>query len=236
MDAQKDIEIFDKVTEELTHDFQSNPFQYGNEQPVLNELYHRLRQSIPQVNLPVRFETDYANIEKWRVKNAARIEDSGETYRVRTEVCFIDEGKRVKSPALTGDKKMRFRRFDLAIFSISNELIMQSKKPGPGDFWDINNDISVLCEVKHSRNMVSRFYTKKYGVRDVTSLAEFPGNVHKRVFVFLDWWPKDHRENEKYGSRLKNLKKYLPKKLSNPVEVVYIPRMGKVNREIIVRS
>lgn len=231
MSNRADAEVLEEVVDELMKDFQKNPFQYGNEQPVISELYHRLRLKLDRPYLPVQFKTDYADKSKWRVRRSEALGPSGKALRVRTEVAFLEGGKRLLWSKKVAGKGAGFKKFDLVVLSKNEKLIMQSKKPGPGDFWDTANSLSVLCEIKHSRNMVSRFYTWKHGAKDILKLSEYPGEVHKRILLFFEWWPFDSKGSERYPELKAKLEKEVASKLKRTVEVVYIPREGELRKE-----
>jgi len=107
---------------------------------------------------------------------------------------------------------------------------MQSKKEGPGDFWDTTNEISVLCEVKHSRNMASRFYGNS-AKDDIVDLSAYPGRAQNRVFLFFDWWPKYRNKSKRYLAHKDRLKRRVLPSIKNPVDIIYVPRKGELERE-----
>jgi len=213
------------VLDELSTHVQENPFQYPNETPVVDEIYHRFRNALNTVYLPVDFSTDYGDESKWKVSEAAE-SVKGKVARLRTEVSFVVD--REPFSLNSGNSK----RFDLALFADDPPLHMQSKRPGPGDHWDVDNDLTMLCEVKHSRNMTNRLYADKYGARDVEALSEYPGSVDHRIFLFVDWWPKNKNGDEQLTKRIDKLRKNVSD-LDHSVTVVYIPRCGEVHHEAL---
>jgi hypothetical protein len=117
-------------------------------------------------------------------------------------------------------------KFDLSIFAADEPLIGQSKAEGPGNYWDTETELSVLCEIKHSKNESSNFYAASQGADDVRALAQYPGEVARRVFLFVDWWPVDGNGTRRYDKHRDQLLDNVGK-LSNRVDVVYLPRRGK---------
>lgn len=101
---------------------------------------------------------------------------------------------------------------------------MQGKREGIGNLIDIDGTtLSVLCEIKHSRNMSGRF--RSGGRTDIQALSEFPGEVAGRYFVFLDWWPRDAYGTRMFEEDRRRLEEELGP-LDTPVDVVYLPREG----------
>jgi hypothetical protein len=223
-------EAFDKVVSELASDFQQNPFHYGNEDILVPELYHRMRNLLDNISLEVEYRRDYGDEDYWRVSDIFdRVERTGQIPRVRPEVAFVKDGERWTFRwEENGETKETYKKFDLVVFDDNPPLIMQSKEEGPGNYMDAENYISVLCEIKHSKNMSSQFYSESAGTRDVIALSRYPGEVGKRVYLFLDWWPEYKRGEERFGTHWQKLKENTHGRLDNPVDVMYVSRHGKV--------
>lgn len=227
---KKGHEAFNEVIGELATDFQQNPFHYGNEDILVPELYHRMCNILDNVSLEVEYRRDYGDKDYWRVANILdRVEETGQIPRVRPEISFVDDGERWKFH-WTEDRetKRKHKKFDLAVFADESPLIMQSKEEGPGNYMDTENRLSVLCEIKHSMNMSSQFYSKSTGTRDVLALSRYPGEVKKRVYLFLDWWPEYKRGEKRFSTHWQKLKKNTRGRLDNPVDVIYAPRNGEI--------
>ena len=90
MTVEDDIEIFDEAVAAIARDFAANPFQYGNEDTIVPELFHRLR--LVREYLSVDYRDDYGEpTNSWRVRDTAdRVSDDGNASRIRPEVSFID--------------------------------------------------------------------------------------------------------------------------------------------------
>jgi len=87
--------------------------------------------------------------------------DEHEIPRVRPEVRFYDDG-------IWSERKTDF---DLVVFAEEEEVVMQGKKQGIGNFVDIQETVlSVLCEIKHSMNMSGQF--RSGGETDIQALAD----------------------------------------------------------------
>jgi hypothetical protein len=232
MTVEDDIEIFDETIAAIARDFAANPFQYGNENTVVPELFHRLRLRLRREYLPVDYRNDYADpANHWRVRVLAdRVSDEGNASRVRSEVSFIENEERWTFNRVTdGEPQTTHKQFDIAFVASDSPLIMQSKEEGPGNYLDVTNRLSVLCEVKHSKNESSNFYSPKKGARDVRALSQYPGEVGKRVFLFVDWWPCYENGNERYEKHEPRLRENVVD-LRHPVETVYLDRNGRVER------
>jgi len=218
-----ETDIFKNVLENVISDFQKNPFNYTKEEPVIDEIYYEFRQRLDDTHNNVEFKTGYGNKDKWtvleateRVKKEKEGKSIGKVCRVRREIKFVKEDE------------ARDGTFDLALFRNNSELIMHSKRDGPGDYWDTENDLSVLCEVKHSRNMGSRFYSDS-SVDDIVGLSKNPAEIDERIFLFFDWWPYNKNKNKQYDERRKKLENKLrdkKDKFQKNVEVIYVPRFG----------
>ena len=226
-------DAFNEVIGELASDFQQNPFHYGNEDILVPELYHRLCHTLDNVNIDIEYRQDYGDKGYWRVNDILdRVEGTGQIPRVRPEVSFVDDGKRWEFHwTENGETKRKHKKFDLAVFADDPPLIMQSKEEGPGNYMDTENHLSVLCEIKHSKNMSSQFYSESAGTRDVIALSRYPGEVDKRVYLFLDWWPEYKSGEERFGTHWQKLKENTHGRLDNPVDVLYVSRHGKVNEQ-----
>jgi hypothetical protein len=147
-DGEPDVEQFGETLTRLHTDFQENPFQYSTENPVVTSLYCRLNNTLSNPRVPISFNTAYG--DNWRARRAEELADTspGVCSRVVTEGSFIHQGEPWR---LNPDGNAA--RFDLVILADDPPLQMQSKRKGPGNYWDSENPISVLCEVKHSKNM-----------------------------------------------------------------------------------
>lgn len=232
MTVENDIEVFDETVAAIARDFATNPFQYGNEDAVVPELFHRLRLRLGREYLPVEYRDDYGDpANNWRVRDMAeRVSEPGNASRVRSETSFIEDGERWSFERTTDDgPKSTRKRFDIAFVGSTSPLVMQSKEEGPGNYLDVTNNLSVLCEIKHSKNESSNFYSTKQGARDVRALSQFPGEVGKRVFLFIDWWPRDGYGNERYEKHEQKLRENAVD-LCHPVETVYLDRNGRIER------
>jgi len=224
-------EAFNEAVNEIASDFRQSPFHYGNEDILVPELYYRIRNLLDNVSLEIEYRRDYGDEDYWRVSDIFdRVENTGRIPRVRPEVAFVNGGERwTLRWEEDGETKETYKKFDLAVFASDPPLIMQSKEEGPGNYMDTENNISVLCEIKHSKNMSSQFYSESAGTRDVIALSRYPGGVKERVYLFLDWWPKYKRGKERFDTHWQKLKKNTRGRLDNPVDVLYISRLGKVN-------
>ncbi|ELY58350.1 hypothetical protein [Natronolimnohabitans innermongolicus] len=210
----RDIQLFEDTLRDLHQDFQEHPFHYGNENPIMPELYRRLRTQLTPETAPLTYRQDHSNMDDWRNREMfKRIErENQEIPRVRPEVRFYDEG-------IWGGAKTDF---DLVVFPGGNQVVMQGKKEGIGNFVDIEHtELSVLCEIKHSMNMSGRF--RNGGETDVQALAEYPGEVGRRYFVFMDWWPQDGYGKTTFEKDLRQLEDKVGE-LGCRVDVVYLPR------------
>ena len=213
--VSEDIEQFEACLHALHEDFQQYPFHYGNEHPIAPELYRQLLASLSQLTVPVDYRQDHSSMEEWRNREMFNRldEDNHEIRRVRSEVTFYDEGiwRGAKSD------------FDMAISPAGQVVTMQGKKEGVGNFIDVATPLSVLCEIKHSMNMSGQF--RSGGERDIQALASYPGEVGRRYFVFLDWWPRDGYGNRTFQKDVRQLRERLDS-LDTQVDVAYLPRTG----------
>lgn len=232
----KDVKIFNEAIKEMAEDFGQNPFQYVNEEPVIDELYTRLRKKLPSFFLPVEFKTDCSDESNWKVSEVEeRVRKKsqpnlGKAARLRREICLIDDGVPIPK------QEPQVNHFDVVLFSENNEkLINQSKAMGPGDFWDEKNEISIICEIKHSRNMSNRFYSDKYGAKDVLKLSKLQVETEKRVFLFFDWWPIYKNGKERFQSHIEKLQKNL-NDLNKAVTLFYVPRLKNSEGKRIKRK
>lgn len=221
--VSEDIEQFEVCLQDLHEDFQQYPFHYGNENPVVPELYRRLLASLSRATVSIDYRQDHSNMDDWRNREMFDRLDAGihETRRVRSEVTFYDEDiwRGAKSD------------FDVAIFPAGQTVVMQGKKEGVGNFIDVATPLSVLCEIKHSMNMSGQF--RSGGETDIQALAAYPGEVGRRYFVFLDWWPRDGYGNHTFQKDIRQLRERL-NRLDTRVDVAYLPRTGDLQfvREI----
>jgi len=213
-----DTDIFENTIQNLHRDLLDHPFHYGNENPIMPELYRRLRGKLEPETVPVQYRQDHSNMGDWRNREMFnRLEREGhEIPRVRPEVRFYDKG------IWSGSKT----DFDLVIFPSGSTVVMQGKKEGIGNFIDLNEStVSVLCEIKHSMNMSGRL--RSGGETDIEALAEFPGEVGGRYFLFMDWWPRDGYGNPTFEKDIQQLRDRLGE-LDRQVDVVYLPRDGEL--------
>lgn len=213
-----DIALFEEQLSALHRDFRRYPFHYGNENPVMPELYQSLREELTPETVPLEYRQEHSDMDQWRNRNMfERLEREGqEIPRVRPEVTFYDDG------VWRGAKS----DFDLAVFPTGNKVVMQGKKEGVGNFVDASRtSLSVLCEIKHSMNMSGQF--RSGGETDVRALAEFPGEVARRYFVFLDWWPRDGYGNRTFEKDVRQLEGRMGS-VDEHVDVAYLPRDGKI--------
>ncbi|NGM71384.1 hypothetical protein G6M89_20710 [Natronolimnobius sp. AArcel1] len=220
MSNTTDGDVFTQTLQNLHSDFQANPFEYGNEDMILPELYHRLKLELDQTRLPAKFGVEYGD-DSWKVQKASESTEAGEVTRTRTETAFIHDS----DSWIPSNRSMTFK-FDLTIFSESESLLLQSKRTGPSNYFDSGNEISVLAEVKHSKNLSGNdFYSQEKGISDIVALSEFPGEVHERTFLFFDWWPEYQDGTERFSKYKSKLLAQLPT-LSSPVTIRYLPRIG----------
>lgn len=221
--VSKDIEQFEACLHAIQKDFQQYPFHYGNENPVVPELYRRLLASLSRSTVSIDYRQDHSKMDDWRNREMFdRLEErTQEVRRVRSEVTFYDEG------IWRGAKSY----FDVAIFPAGQTVVMQGKKEGVGNFIDVATSLSVLCEIKHSMNMNGQF--RSGGDTDIQALAAYPGEVGRRYFVFLDWWPRDGYGNRTFEKDVRQLRERLDP-LDTRVDVAYLPRTGDLQfvREI----
>ena len=224
----RDANSFNEAVGWLHNDFQQNPFQYGNEDPIRPELYRRLCHSLSSTRVDVEYERDYGDFDQWRVAEIHdRIDQTGRASRVRVEMSFIHEGERWRTR-----ERQTAKQFDLVVFEDAT-LKMQSKAEGPGNYCDSSNRVSVLCEIKHSKNESDNLYAENGGAGDIIALSQYPGEVEHRVFVFLDWWPRYKRGDKRYERHFGKLAENVEGELDQPVETVYVPRTGELRRETL---
>jgi len=214
--VSEDIELFENALRQLHHDFQSHPFHYGNENPVMPELYRLLRTRLSPETVPLAYRQDHCNMDDWRNREMfERVEQEGQKIpRVRPEVRFYEDG-------IWGSAKTDF---DLVVFPQGDEVVMQGKKEGIGNFVDIQRtQLSVLCEIKHSMNMSGQF--RSGGEIDIQALVEYPGDVGRRYFLFLDWWPQDGYGKTTFEKDVRQLEERIGE-VACRVDVAYLPRAG----------
>ncbi|GAB3686507.1 hypothetical protein GCM10028857_18670 [Salinarchaeum chitinilyticum] len=217
MESSGEIEVFESVLKQLHSDFQQFPFHYGNENPVMPELYRRLRGQLTPGTVPLTYRSDHSDMEQWRNREMFnRIErDPLEIPRVRPEVTFYHEG------IWSGAKS----DFDLVVFPPDEHVVMQGKKQGVGNFVDADTRLSILCEIKHSMNMSGQF--RNGGEKDIQALDEYPGEVDRCYFLFLDWWPRDGYGNRTFEKDLRQLENRLGT-VETRVDIAYLPREGEL--------
>jgi hypothetical protein len=218
MDTPADIRIFENALRDLHADFQQHPFHYGNENPVMPELYRLLRARLEPETVPVQYEQDHSDMDQWRNREMfERLDREGHRIpRVRPEVTFYDDG-------IWGGAKSDF---DLVVFPPEQTVVMQGKKQGVGNFVDSSETaLSVLCEIKHSMNMSGQF--RSGGETDIQAMADYPGSVDGRYFVFLDWWPQDGYGKETFQKDVQQLEDRLGS-IETMVDVAYLPREGSI--------
>lgn len=216
-----DIELFEATLKQLHEDFQQHPFHYGNENPVMPELYRRLRTELSPETVPVTYYQDHSNMDDWRNRDMFDRVDRAdqEIPRVRPEVRFYDDG-------IWGGAKTDF---DLVVFPGREDVAMQGKKEGIGNFVDIDRtQLSVLCEIKHSMNMSGQF--RSGGETDIQAMAAYPGDVGRRYFVFLDWWPQDGYGKRTFEKDIRQLEERIGE-VERRVDVAYLPRSGDLQFE-----
>ncbi len=103
---------------------------------------------------------------------------------------------------------------------------MQGKK-GIGNFVDIQRtQLSVLCEIKHSMNISGQF--RSGGETDIQALVEYPGDVGRRYFLFLDWWPRDGYGKTTFEKDVRQLEERIGE-AARRVDVAYLPREREIN-------
>lgn len=69
-----DINDFEAVLQELHSDFREHPFYYGNENPIMPELYRRLRDRLEPETVPLRYQQDHSDMDDWRNREINRLE------------------------------------------------------------------------------------------------------------------------------------------------------------------
>ncbi|MFD1643951.1 hypothetical protein [Halohasta litorea] len=214
----EDVGIFEDAIRQLHDDFQNHPFHYGNENPIMPELYRRLRTELSPETISLSYRQDHSNMGDWRNREMfERSEREGqEIPRVRPEVRFYDDG-------IWGGAKTDF---DLVVFPEGTEVVMQGKKEGIGNFVDIQRtQLSVLCEIKHSMNMSGQF--RNGGETDIQALSEYPGDVGRRYFLFCDWWPQDGYGKLTFEKDIRQLEERIGK-IDCRVDIAYLPRTGDI--------
>ena len=89
-----DIELFEETLRQLHRDFQKYPFHYGNENPIMPELYRRLRTQLSPETVPLTYRQDHSKMDDWRNREMFERLEQGdqEIPRVRPEVRFYDDG------------------------------------------------------------------------------------------------------------------------------------------------
>lgn len=213
-----DITDFEDTLLELHRDFQQYPFHYGNENPIIPELYRLLRERLTPETVPLEYRQQHSDMEQWRNREMFnRVQNEGNQIpRIRPEVKFYDDG-------IWGGAKSDF---DLVVFLADETVVMQGKKEGIGNFIDAKDtSLSVLCEIKHSINMSGQF--RSGGETDIQALAEYPGEVGRRYFLFLDWWPLDGYGNKTFEKDVRQLENRLGE-VEMRVDVAYLPRDGEI--------
>jgi hypothetical protein len=213
-----DITDFEDTLLELHRDFQQYPFHYGNENPIMPELYRLLRERLTPETVPLEYRQQHSDMEQWRNRKMFnRVQNGGHQIpRIRPEVTFYDDG-------IWGGAKSDF---DLVVFPANETVVMQGKKEGIGNFIDAKDtSLSVLCEIKHSMNMSGQF--RSGGETDIQALAQYPGEVGRRYFLFLDWWPQDGYGNRTFEKDVRQLENRLDE-LEMRVDVAYLPRDGEI--------
>lgn len=213
-----EVRIFEDTLRELHRDFRQYPFHYGNENPIMPELYRLLRGQLSPETTQLEYRRDHSDMEQWRNREMfERIEHDDHTIpRVRPEVTFYHDG-------IWGGAKSDI---DLVVFPPDERVVMQGKKQGVGNFVDASETrLSILCEIKHSMNMSGQF--RSGGETDIQALAEYPGEVDRRYFLFLDWWPQDGYGNRTFEKDVRQLEKRLGK-VDTRVDVAYLPRDGEI--------
>lgn len=217
----EDIEFFEDTLRQLFSDFQSHPFHYGNENPIMPELYRRLRTQLTPETVPLTYRQDHSDMNEWRNREMfERLErEDQEIPRVRPEVRFYDEGT-------WGGAKTDF---DLVVFPEGEEVVMQGKKEGVGNFVDSKRtQLSVLCEIKHSMNMSGQF--RSGGETDIQALGEYPGDVGRQYFLFMDWWPRDGYGKTTFEKDVRQLEERIGA-MDCRVDIAYLPRSGDLKFE-----
>lgn len=228
----EDLRKFEATIEELHDDFQRNLFQYGTEDPVVAELYRRLSSNIADRTRSIQFKSESG--DNWRATEGEQFaaSDGGSASRLRVEPTFVHQGTPWEFERETDDGVVSsVKRFDLAILD-HNPLVMQSKRRGPGNYWDTDNDISVLCEVKHSKNeTLSMIFGGDTGLpaKDLKALSDYPGPVQSRVLVFFDWWSTDADGNARFDEFHEQLRD-TGYHTGHSVDVLYVPRTGSLRR------
>jgi hypothetical protein len=213
-----EVALFEDNLRELHRDFRQHPFHYGNENPIMPELYRLLRDQLSPKTTQLEYRRDHSDMEQWRNREMfERIERDDHTIpRVRPEVTFYHDG-------IWGGAKSDF---DLVVFPPEERVVMQGKKQGVGNFVDASETrLSILCEIKHSMNMSGQF--RSGGETDIQALAEYPGEVDRRYFLFLDWWPQDGYGNRTFEKDVRQLEERLGE-VDTRVDVAYLPRDGEI--------
>lgn len=209
-----DTKIFEQVLTQLHQDFKQHPFHYGNEHPIAPELYSRLRSKLPLPTVELDYRQDHSYQSKWRNRKISdNLSQDQRVPRVRPEVKFFHQGSK-----WIGTKE----DYDLAVFRPDRPLIMQGKKQGVGNFVDTSTPVSILCEIKHSRNESTQL--RDGAEEDIQALAEYPGEAATRYFVFLDWWPRDGYGNQTFQSDMNKIRERLSD--VDNTRIAYLPRRG----------
>lgn len=93
--------------------------------------------------------------------------------------------------------------------------------------------LSVLCEIKHSMNISGQF--RSGGETDIQALVEYPGDVGRRYFLFLDWWPRDGYGKTTFEKDVRQLEERIGE-AARRVDVAYLPMREKLTLYVKLAS
>ena len=220
-----DIKTFNESVTILAHNFRKHPLDYPSEEPIRTHLYSVLSEIVKPLYKKVSFRPDcdeHANkpyVKKF-MDELKGLTHSLHSSRIQIEISFrpkIDE---------------KDISYDLAILSDSrNSLYAVSKAMGPVAWDRDKQEISVLCEIKHSRNEGARRWKDVKTVpQDILRISEFmsvSNKVSMGVILFFDFWGDD----DTFAKRREEITNEVPKIKENydeDVYLYYIPRLGKI--------
>jgi hypothetical protein len=183
--------------------------QYGRDtgfEPGIKRFHWWMREQYGESSLPDRPEVKDGDMHFTG-------DSDQEILRTRTEVSFVRDGFPIEytddgtllSPPEWEEKYIepvtQERRtpspspatYDFAVFPRTSEasgpILQQSKYEGFGEYFDTQNRLSVLSELKHSKNYRNSSFASGWE-DDLYRLANYPGEVDLRAFVFMDVWPR----------------------------------------------
>lgn len=175
-------------------------------EPGIRRFHWWMREQYGESSLP-----DFPEITNGSEHFATEVDQK--ILRIRTEVSFVrdgrpveftDEGKLLSAMEWNHEYIEQVAQegqtsspspatYDFAVFppasKASGPLHYQSKFEGFGEYFDTQNHLSILCELKHSKNYRNSSFGSGWE-DDLDRLANYPGEVTLRAFVFMDVWPR----------------------------------------------